>query len=59
MILVVFDWFNMHNPTDQYDEMYRWLHENTSGYYRRHDSYCDAFEFEQEEDAVAFKLRWS
>ena len=59
MITVAFDWFNMHKPYDQYSEMYDWLKENIEGYYKRHDTYCDSYEFELEEDAMVFKLRWS
>ncbi len=59
MITVTFDWFNMHKPYDQYSEMYDWLDENIEGYYIKHREFCDVYMFELEEDAVAFKLRWS
>ena len=59
MIVIAFDWFNMHKSYDQYSEMYEWLKENMEGYYRRHDQFCDAYEFDLDTDAMAFKLRWS
>ena len=58
MIFVSFDWFNMFKPYNKYPEMEDWMEENIKGTYRRHIRYCDAYEFELEEDAVAFKLRW-
>ncbi len=52
---VVYDWFIDRKTRS---EMSRWMKENIKHYYKQHHKYCDVYCFEDELDAIAFKLRW-
>lgn len=53
---VIYDWF-IDGKTQL--EMLRWMQENIKHYYKKHHKCCDVYCFENELDAIAFKLRWS
>ncbi len=40
-------------------EMREWMRENIKHHYRSHHKFCDVYCFKDEQDAIAFKLRWS
>ena len=46
-------------PYDKYPEMYSWMRENMKGHFICCENTCYTMLFEFEEDAFAFKLRWS
>lgn len=53
---VIYEWF-INEKTHL--EMSEWMHEYIKHPYRRHHKFCDIYCFEDELEAVAFKLRWS
>ncbi len=52
---VVYDWFI---NVDARLEMSEWMYENIKHGYTNHHRYCDIYCFNDEIDAMAFKLRW-